>query len=150
MLGIFPCLFISAYLYSYVWSECLEQNILLGHVFLIYSVNLHLLPDVFKQFPFTEIIDILELRPYSCCCFLFSSFCFSILAFLSSSGFFEHYLEFYFGLSIVFLRVSIWIAFSVGALGITLYIHNSLRSTGINILPVQVKCFLCPFVLTHL
>lgn len=51
----------------------------------------------------------------------------------------EHFLGFHLDLLIVFLNVPFCVIFLAVALGVTIYKCNLLQSTGIDILPLQIK-----------
>lgn len=65
---------------------------------------------VFKSFTFNVSIDMLGLM-YVILVFVLSVFHFCVFFSLLYCGFFEHFLEFYFNLFIVFLNVSLYYSF---------------------------------------
>ena len=104
----------------------------------IQSVNVCILICVIRTLKFNVIIDMLELK--SIICFV-CSLHFPISAFFFSLFYRLHVLilEFHVDLSIVFLSVSLCTAFPVHFLGTALCTPNSPKSTGVDILLVQVK-----------
>ena len=80
---------------------------------------------------YLDSINMLGLEPAVCFLLGPSVIHFSIF-FFASGGLLNHFLECHFNLSVVFLSVSLWVTFTVVALGITLYIvtfHHLLMSS---------------------
>lgn len=126
---------------NYTWSEFPADSKYSGSCFLIHSANLCLSVVVLRPFKLKLIIDLWGLKSaiFFYIFYLFSLFCISVFSFLPSTGLFVLFLVFYFYLSLVLLRISLCITFSVIALRIVLYIHNLSQSFEVNILSVQVK-----------
>lgn len=113
----------------YIWTELLTKSIWLGHV-------------IFRPFPFNVIIDRAEVCHFVFC-LQFDLF-FFVFFFLSSVDYLNIFLEFHFDLTIVFLSVSLYIAFSVLVLDIIL--HILLWSTSVDTPPFDcLNNFLCLF-----
>lgn len=92
-----------------------------------------------RPFTFNMIIGMLRLKSVVLVLFPICSLCFSFLHFFPNSLYVTWtFLEFHFDLSIVFLCLSLYIAFVVVVLGFTLYMHTLWQSAGV-ILPIWVQ-----------
>lgn len=105
------------------------------------------------SFTFSVIIDMLGPRSD----ILLFVFCLLPLFFISGfipaflQVFFLTFFRILFYLSIVFLKVSFYIASLVVDLSVTFYVHNVLQSIGVDILPASVKYRnLTSFIVTSL